>query len=72
MALANHRQAYQMFRRDREKSFGAPEVQITPLGCPNLALCPNDFSLQIALKNLRPADALSRRKKKMKLSMEPT
>jgi len=50
MAFANHRQADEMSRKYREKSFGAPEVQITPLGCPNLALCPNDFSLQIALK----------------------
>jgi len=55
MALANHRQADEIVVRAREKSFGAPEVQITPLGCPNLALCPNDFSLQTAR---RPSDPL--------------
>jgi hypothetical protein len=30
----------------REESFGAPDVEITPLGCPNLAICPNDSSLE--------------------------
>jgi hypothetical protein len=41
----------------REKSFGAPEVQITPpSGSPNLALCPNDFSLETTARSL-PAGA---------------
>jgi hypothetical protein len=31
---------------DREKSFGAPESQISPQRKPNLSLYPNDFSLK--------------------------
>jgi len=39
----------------REKSFGGPEVKITPW-CPNFALCPNDFSLDMVKI---PADSAS-------------
>ena len=35
---------------NREESFGAPDVQITPLVAPNVVICPNDSSLESASK----------------------
>jgi hypothetical protein len=71
MVLANHRQLDEKVGASREKSFGAPEFQITPLGSPNLALCPNDFSLQL-LEDRRIREELSCREKKVKLLMNQT